>query len=139
MITDPEKARAYIEKRVDIDPKTRCWNWTGSMTGSGYGRAQGTYGCNAHRLAYLAYKGEIEPGMQVDHICCNKACCNPEHLRVVTRSANQTIWVNQSRGQMPWQRLRVARYVHDMVTNGARPAEPTLIRARKGKRKGWWV
>ncbi len=31
---------------------------------------------------------EIQPGMQLDHLCRNRQCVNPEHLEEVTASEN---------------------------------------------------
>lgn len=41
-----------------------------------------------HRLIYEWHKGLIPDGMEVDHLCRNKRCCNPAHLEVVTRHEN---------------------------------------------------
>lgn len=42
----------------------------------------------AHRFAYEVFVGEIEPGMELDHLCNNRDCMNPEHLEQVTREEN---------------------------------------------------
>lgn len=42
----------------------------------------------AHRYAYELLVGAIPDGMQIDHICHNRACVNPGHLRPVTRKQN---------------------------------------------------
>lgn len=41
-----------------------------------------------HRFIYRAHNGEssIPDGWEVDHVCGNRACCNPAHLRVLSRS-----------------------------------------------------
>jgi hypothetical protein len=33
---------------------------------------------------------EVPPEMDVDHVCRNRACCNPSHLRVATKYQNGT-------------------------------------------------
>ncbi|UEJ84513.1 HNH endonuclease [Brachybacterium halotolerans subsp. kimchii] len=64
------------------------------MSPDGYGIVTtGGKSIGAHRLAYLLHHGELPPGMQVDHTCYNRACIEPAHLRLATRSENQ--W-NQS-------------------------------------------
>jgi hypothetical protein len=41
-----------------------------------------------HRYSYQIHKGDIPNGKQIDHLCSEKSCCNPEHLEVVTASEN---------------------------------------------------
>jgi len=65
-----------------------CWVWTGS-TSNGYGKF-GLNGkvVNAHRYSYFLAHGRY-PDDQVDHICHNRSCVNPEHLRDVTGKQNR--------------------------------------------------
>lgn len=42
----------------------------------------------AHRWAWEQEHGSIPDGLVIDHICRNRACCNPAHLRAVTTRIN---------------------------------------------------
>jgi hypothetical protein len=39
-----------------------------------------------HRYVYECQHGDIPRGYEVDHICRNRACCNPNHLQLLTIS-----------------------------------------------------
>lgn len=79
-----------------------CWKWLGYINPSGYGyfsvRHKLIY---AHRWSYEYFVGEIPEGYQIDHLCLNKHCVNPEHLEAVTQSEN-TIRAHQIPGRKPW-------------------------------------
>lgn len=86
------KAATSVADRVKsgytVDTTTGCHLWTGS-TNLGYGRfkfAGKSY--LAHRVAWELVHGCIPKGMHVDHVCRNRRCCNPAHLRVVTPRQN---------------------------------------------------
>ena len=66
-----------------------CWWWTASLNGKGYGNfsSQGRGG-QAHRFAYQSVKGPIPEGLELDHLCCQPRCVNPDHLEPVTRAEN---------------------------------------------------
>lgn len=71
-----------------------CWIWHGGCGRAGYGlvRADQTVGEQgtrpAHRMAYELVKGPIPEGLQIDHLCRNPPCVNPDHLEVVTPREN---------------------------------------------------
>ena len=82
---DPPEVRfwRYVEQRRE------CWVWTASIRPNGYGE----FRCNgrltrAHRFAYEQMVGPVPEGLQLDHLCRNRACVNPEHLEPVTGSVN---------------------------------------------------
>lgn len=75
-----------------------CWEWTGSRNDSGYGIIAGDLGpdgrrypsrsMRAHRVSLTLHGIELIPDLVVDHICRNRACVRPDHLRQVTNSIN---------------------------------------------------
>ncbi len=68
-----------------------CWLWTGSTIHNGYGAwiPPGRVGTRlVHRRAYLALVGQIPEGLDLDHLCRVRNCCNPLHLEPVTRREN---------------------------------------------------
>ena len=76
-------------QKVDKSCPNGCWEWTASKTGFGYGqfRLNGTMAIS-HRVSYEMVKGKIPLGYMVDHICHNKICVNPDHLRIASRAEN---------------------------------------------------
>jgi len=76
-----------------------CWVWTGSLA-SGYG----SYGINgktyrAHRISCAIFVGPLSDGKVLDHICENKACVNPDHLREVFQIENSHRYYFNKTGQ----------------------------------------
>lgn len=78
---------------VRVNPESGCWQWTGSKGKKGYGHGYGIFNLNRlpqkpHRLTYEALLGPIPPNFELDHLCRNRGCCNPEHLEPVTHAEN---------------------------------------------------
>jgi hypothetical protein len=79
-------------------PRSGCLVWDGLLIHNGYGRISigskqaAELGVRrtvlVHRLAWEIANGPIPKGMQIDHLCRNRACINVDHLEVVTPSEN---------------------------------------------------
>lgn len=66
-----------------------CWVWQRSFYNSGYPRTSiNTKSVSAHRASYEVFKGAIPKDLQIDHLCRNKTCVNPDHLEAVTARIN---------------------------------------------------
>jgi hypothetical protein len=71
-----------------------CWEWIGSKRclygrfGVGGHIKNGGKVIQAHRFSYELLKGPIPKGLQLDHLCRNRSCVNPEHLEIVTNQEN---------------------------------------------------
>ena len=78
---------ARFEEKIAI-LGSGCWEWQAHRNQKGYGYFYYGRSVGAHRVSYQHYRGGIEPGMELDHLCRNRACVNPEHLEQVTHEAN---------------------------------------------------
>lgn len=66
-----------------------CWEWAGYRSPEGYGRVGiRSKSQVAHRAYWEEVNGPVPKGMVLDHKCRNRACINPDHLRVVTVGQN---------------------------------------------------
>lgn len=83
-----------IKSRCVTDADTGCLVWQGAVTSKGYGNVVIKVGGHKrwlppHRVMYVVLKDPaLAPTMEIDHLCRNRLCCNPDCLEAVTSKEN---------------------------------------------------
>lgn len=104
----PPPIKARLASRVRIETGG-CWTWLGVVLPNGYGRiSYRNRQSYTHRVSYEAFIGRIPDGLVIDHVCKNRACCNPDHLDIVTPQ------VNAQRGR--WYGRTHCKHGHEYTT-----------------------
>jgi hypothetical protein len=90
--TDPWVIARFWQKSI-YQPANGCWEWTAKINSFGYGVFTplldgGKTSVMAHRFAYELLIGPIPAGYQLDHLCRNRRCVNPNHLDPVSPALN---------------------------------------------------
>src|SRR5882757_2103790 len=88
LIPDRVAVRAATRYRVVND----CWESEYSVASHGYAQIgwntpARNYGTTAHRAAWAYWVGP-PGGMTVDHLCRNRRCVRPSHLRLLSNLEN---------------------------------------------------
>lgn len=83
-----EPVPLYRSRGVVTLSETGCWVWNGGCRGD-YGviRYEGRQH-GVHRLVYSLAVHPVPDNLEVDHMCRNTRCWNPEHLDPVTTAEN---------------------------------------------------
>jgi hypothetical protein len=77
-----------IKNKVKV-LETGCWIFTGSLMKKGYGHISADGGARrVHRVMWENEFGPVPDGLELDHLCGQRACCNPQHLEAVTHTEN---------------------------------------------------
>lgn len=124
------KARERIHAG-SIEDANGCWIWQRALDKSGYGKFKVSIAgsvtiTGSHRAAWLAFMGSIPEALQIDHLCRVRACCNPQHMELVTASEN-TIRSDHSN---KLGKGRKGRHLHSCTKHGRE--EGTLRTRRNG-------
>lgn len=83
------KVNRFFEK-LYIEQNTGCWIWTAQKNKFGYSLFRGfkSISQSGHIFSYKFFKGGIPEGLELDHLCKNRSCVNPNHLEPVTHFIN---------------------------------------------------
>lgn len=102
-----------LENKYVVDKNTGCWIWIRGGWKSGYaGFTKNNKHYRAHRYLYEIYKGKIEKGMVIDHLCRNRKCVNPDHLEAVS------IKENVRRGLSAKLNMEIVSKIRKMYSDG---------------------
>ena len=106
MAVKPTPVIERVMRRVRVEA-SGCWTFTGAIDpATGYGRigvgSRSAGVTSAHRVTYADHWGEIPAGKHIDHLCRNRACCNPLHLEAVTQAVNNRRSWDARRGSLKW-------------------------------------
>ena len=83
-MTLAEKALSYL-----VPAPNNCIVWTMRRDKWGYGYVMWEKRPRlVHRVVFEALRGPIPTGLELDHLCRNKSCANPDHLEPVTHAEN---------------------------------------------------
>jgi hypothetical protein len=133
---DPEKQLAKLLAKRHVT-ETGCWKWPGQRTAAGYGQMRTGPGSRdyVHRISHKLLIGPIPEGTEIDHLCRNRACYNPEHLEAVPHRIN---WLRGESHAAVVVRTNRCGKGHDMTdayvtkTTGARRCRP-CVRAQQDR------
>lgn len=81
-----------------VDEATGCWLWNRKRWVTGYGMKSVNHSGSvaAHRWLYEREVGPIPEGLELDHLCFNPPCVNPDHMEPVTHTENmRRQWVRR--------------------------------------------
>src|SRR5262245_12493041 len=82
--------RARLYDRIDKNGPNGCWLWTGARNSNyGYGTIEvARVKRHVHRVLCELERGPVHRDLDLDHLCRNRICVNPDHLEPVSRREN---------------------------------------------------
>jgi len=110
-----------ISDKIRFWPKvkksTNCWLWNASTNIDDYGVfsiRRKTY--PAHRISYFLRYPDFDQSLELDHLCHNRSCVNPDHLDPVTHPENLNRGICSNREKTACPR----GHPYDMVDSNGR-------------------
>lgn len=84
----------------DCGYDTECWVWLKATNEKGYGRTSHEGKTRrAHRVYYELIRDiRLRPEEQLDHLCENESCVNPDHMEIVNNLENQKRRASMTKG-----------------------------------------
>jgi len=76
-----------------VEISAGCWNWSGALDEHGYGLVwvrplPNRRIMKAHRISWMLAGHPLAAHKVLHHICENRQCVNPAHLKLMTRGAH---------------------------------------------------
>lgn len=132
--------------KVQPEPKTGCWLWTGGIGSHGRGEIR------ISNVRYLAYvlttridRGPAPEGTECSHLCGQARCVNPDHIAYETHAQNmgRTAGIKKPRSHTDILDLSVSEYQAETNRRRAkayhaknRDTQNAKNRARYHRKKG---
>jgi hypothetical protein len=133
----PIVGREYaISDLFDMLEVADCWRFVGPFAPTPEGYFHLNWKClperYAHRAVWTLLVGPVPDGMEIDHLCRIRSCCNPDHMEIVSHAENM-----RRRGSQGLCRAGHPMTPDNVVRNGRRASSPSLLckRCRREYRK----
>jgi len=120
----PEPYATKVRERIlaNIKDVNGCWEWQKSLSVRG-GYSQMMLSVEpkkpviyaGHRASWLVFRGDVQPGMHIDHLCRNHKCVNPDHLEPVTPQENILRGEVAREGKKASDPVHYCRHGHSMT------------------------
>ncbi len=83
-LTPEQKLRQrkiVFKSKTRLNKESGCWNW--------FDTPRGNYNYGDYRTSWKLFKGPIIKGLEIDHLCRNRWCVNPNHLDQITKEEHR--------------------------------------------------
>lgn len=128
----------FFLERVGNHDNDDCWIWNGAKVSGGYGvlrrkRDGKQITIFTHRLMWTIHNGEIPDDFVIDHLCKNRACCNPKHLEAVSDKENKSRATRWRGGRFPASSQKFRREKRGTCRKGHLWIEENKIVRKSGR------